>query len=74
MSVPAAYIIVILVWSTTPLGIKWSGVGIGYEYGVALRMLIGMFALMVIARIWKLPGTKLHDAFIWLVAYLCFWQ
>ena len=55
MSVPAAYIIVILVWSTTPLGIQWSGVEIGYEYGVALRMLIGLFALMIIARIWKLP-------------------
>ncbi|MDH5612983.1 MAG: DMT family transporter [Gammaproteobacteria bacterium] len=55
MSVPAAYIIVILVWSTTPLGIQWSGVDIGYEYGVALRMLIGLFALMIIARLWKLP-------------------
>lgn len=55
MSVPAAYIIVILVWSTTPLGIKWSGVEIGYEYGVALRMLIGLFALMIIARFLKLP-------------------
>ncbi|MDH3343501.1 MAG: DMT family transporter [Gammaproteobacteria bacterium] len=55
MSVPAAYIVVILIWSTTPLGIQWSGVDIGYEYGVALRMLIGLFALMIIARLWKLP-------------------
>ena len=54
MSVPAAYIIVILVWSTTPLGIQWSGAGIGYEFGVALRMIIGLFALMIIARIMKL--------------------
>lgn len=55
MSVPAAYIIVILVWSTTPLGIKWSSAEIGYEYGVALRMLIGLFALMIIARLQGLP-------------------
>ena len=54
MSVPAAYIIVILIWSTTPLGIQWSGAGIGYEFGVALRMIIGLFALMIIARIMKL--------------------
>ena len=54
MSVPAAYIIVILIWSTTPLGIQWSGVEVGYEFGVALRMIIGLFALMIIARLWKL--------------------
>jgi len=55
VSVPAAYIIVILVWSTTPLGIQWSGIGIGFEFGVALRMLIGLCALMLIARLQKLP-------------------
>lgn len=55
MSVPAAYIIVILVWSTTPLGIQWSGAGIGFEFGVALRMIIGLFALMFVARYQKLP-------------------
>jgi len=54
VSVPAAYIIVILVWSTTPLGIQWSGVDVGYEFGVAFRMSIGLFALMIIARLWKL--------------------
>lgn len=54
MSVPAAYIVVILIWSTTPLGIQWSGVEVGYEFGVAVRMIIGLFALMIIARLWKL--------------------
>lgn len=54
MSVPIAYITVILIWSTTPLGIQWSTDGIGYEFGVALRMIIGLFALMIIARIQKL--------------------
>jgi drug/metabolite transporter (DMT)-like permease len=55
VSVPAAYIIVILVWSTTPLGIQWSSAGIGYEFGVALRMIIGLFALIIVARFQKLP-------------------
>lgn len=27
MSVPAAYLGVILIWSTTPLAIQWSGEG-----------------------------------------------
>lgn len=54
MSVPVAYMIVILVWSTTPLGIQWSGGGIGYEFGVALRMIIGLFALIIVARFQKL--------------------
>lgn len=41
MSVPAAYLGVILIWSTTPLAIKWSGEEVGFLFGVASRMLIG---------------------------------
>ncbi len=55
MSVPAAYIVVILIWSTTPLGIQWSVVDIGYEFGVALRMIVGLFFLTILARFLKLP-------------------
>ena len=54
MSVPIAYICVILIWSTTPLGISWSGDAVGYEFGVALRMTIGLIALFLITRIMKL--------------------
>ncbi len=42
MSVPAAYIGVILIWTTTPLAIKWSGEGAGYLFGVTGRMVIGV--------------------------------
>ena len=62
MSVPAAYIVVILVWSTTPLGIQWSGVEVGYEFGVAIRMIIGLLALMIIARLWKLAVPRDKNA------------
>ncbi|MGB5395794.1 MAG: DMT family transporter [Gammaproteobacteria bacterium] len=55
MPVPAAFIIVIMIWSTTPLGIQWSGAGVGYEFGVALRMLIGLVALLLITRLWRKP-------------------
>ncbi len=41
MSVPAAYLGIIIIWSTTPLAIKWSGDGAGFLFGVTARMLIG---------------------------------
>ena len=42
MSVPLAYIGVIIIWSTTPLAIKWSGIDSGFLFGVTARMLIGL--------------------------------
>lgn len=42
MSVPLAYIGVIIIWSTTPLAIKWSGGDSGFLFGVTARMLIGL--------------------------------
>lgn len=41
MRVLAAYISVVLLWSTTPLAIKWSGEGPGYLFGATGRMTIG---------------------------------
>jgi len=55
MNVPAAFMIVVFIWSTTPLGIKWSSVGVGYEFGVATRMTIGLIALLIVVRLWRLP-------------------
>ena len=31
MSVPAAFVGVILIWATTPLAIKWSGEGVSFS-------------------------------------------
>ncbi|MGD2120021.1 MAG: DMT family transporter [Chromatiales bacterium] len=42
MSIPAAYIGVILIWTTTPLAIKWSGESAGFLFGVTGRMVIGV--------------------------------
>ncbi len=53
MSVPIAYIAVILIWSTTPLGIQWSGVHGSFAFGLAMRMSIGLFALLVILTLRK---------------------
>ena len=41
MKIALAYISVILIWSTTPLAIKWSGEGPGFIFGAAARMTIG---------------------------------
>ena len=51
MSVPISYLSVILIWSTTPLAIQWSGDEVGYEFGVAARMVIGLIALLVSLRL-----------------------
>jgi hypothetical protein len=42
MSVPAAYLAVIAIWSTTPLGIQWSTLGSSFSFAVMARMLIGL--------------------------------
>ena len=48
MSVIAAYIGIVLIWSTTPLAIKWSGEGAGFLVGVSLRMFISVLVCAVI--------------------------
>jgi drug/metabolite transporter (DMT)-like permease len=54
MSLPAAFVAVILIWSTTPLAIKWSALDIGFSFAVFARMALGtllctllLFALRV---------------------------
>lgn len=45
MRILIAYIAVVLLWSITPLAIKWSGEGPGYLFGVSGRMVSGLLAL-----------------------------
>lgn len=40
MSLPLAYIGIIIIWSTTPLAVKWSAEEAGYIFGVLSRMAI----------------------------------
>jgi len=42
----AAYAAVVLIWSTTPLTIQWSSVGVNFLFGVASRMVIGVTLLL----------------------------
>lgn len=48
MSLPAAFISVILIWSTTPLAIKWSALGVGFSLAVFSRMAIGVILSAVL--------------------------
>jgi drug/metabolite transporter (DMT)-like permease len=42
MSLPIAFVAVVLIWSTTPLAIKWSALGAGFGFAVFARMAIGV--------------------------------
>jgi len=57
MSLPAAFVTVILIWSTTPLAIKWSALGVGFSFAVFARMALGTALcglLLVLFRV-RLP-------------------
>lgn len=68
MSVPAAYLSVILIWSTTPLAIQWSAEGGGFLFGVAARMIAGallcllLMALMRVSLPWHRAAIKVYVA------------
>ncbi len=53
MSVPAAYLAVIVIWSTTPLAIKWSSEGPSFIAGVTSRMIIGTIICLVLVKLFR---------------------
>jgi len=60
MSVRAAYFAVVLIWSTTPLGIVWSSESVNPTLAVLLRMMIAMFFGLLLINYGKihLPWHK----------------
>ncbi len=59
MSIPIAYLSVVLIWSTTPLAIQWSALGAGFAFAVMARMLIGVVLAALILGIWRV-GFPMH--------------
>ena len=59
MSVPAAYLSIIMIWSTTPLAIKWSTQDAGFAFAVVSRMVVGLAVATSIIAIWRI-GLPLH--------------
>lgn len=54
MSVPLSYLTVILIWTTTPLAIKWSSEGPGFIFAVSSRMILGALLAMLLVMIMRL--------------------
>jgi drug/metabolite transporter (DMT)-like permease len=67
MSIPFAYLGVILIWATTPLAIRWSGDGVGFLFGITSRMLIGLVTGLLVA---VLLGIRLPRDRTALLTYL----
>lgn len=55
MSLQAAFWSVILIWSTTPLAIKWSALGIGPSFAVFSRMAIGLLLCVALLKLFRVP-------------------
>jgi drug/metabolite transporter (DMT)-like permease len=83
MSLPAAFVSVILIWSTTPLAIKWSALGVGFSFAVFARMAISVLlcaVLLLVLRI-RLPLHRraLHSyvasgTSMWGTMVLAYWS
>lgn len=55
MPIPAAFLIVVLVWSTTPLAVKWSSsADVSFLEGVAIRMLAAAIIASVLLRVFNI--------------------
>ncbi len=68
MSVIIAYLIVVLIWSTTPLGIVWSSEFVSPTLAVTSRMLIALIIGIPILRLTKTPLPR-HRQALKLYAY-----
>lgn len=55
MRVFLAYLSVVLLWSTTPLAIKWSGEGPGFLFGATARMSVGLVCVLALALLTRQP-------------------
>lgn len=82
MSVPLAFLAVIVVWSTTPLGVKWSSEGIAPVAGAFFRILLAAMVAVLVCRLMKLRIPWHRDALRlyasstlgWFVGLSCVYQ
>ncbi len=54
MSVPLAYLGIVVIWSTTPLAIQWSTQGIAFALAVLARMVIGVVVASLVIALWRI--------------------
>lgn len=66
MSIPLSYLAVVVIWTTTPLAVKWSAEGAGFAFAVSTRMILGcllalgFIALMRIELPWHKRALKVY--------------
>ena len=62
MSVPAAFLTIVLIWSTTPLAVKWSGEGPGFLFGALGRMSLATVLCLALVAALRLAFPWHRDA------------
>lgn len=55
MSLPAAFMGIILIWATTPLAIKWSSEEAGFLFGLTARMVLGALICLALIALLRVP-------------------
>lgn len=68
MRIFIAYISLILLWSTTPLAIQWSSRDIGFLFGAAGRMTIGLGSVSLVLLLLRQPIILSKQAFLTYIA------
>lgn len=53
MSVPVAFVGVILIWTTTPLAVQWSGQDVGFLFGLTARMTLAAILISLVIGSFK---------------------
>jgi drug/metabolite transporter (DMT)-like permease len=55
MPIIFAFLGVVIIWSTTPLAIAWSGDEVGFLFGVTTRMVLGAVLALVLIKVLRIP-------------------
>ncbi len=61
MKIASAYLGVVLIWSTTPLAIKWSNSSLSFVTAVSARVFIGLAICLLILAVMRKPLVKQRD-------------
>lgn len=68
MQIVLAYIGVVLIWSTTPLGITYSVDSLNFIQASALRMWASLFLCFLLLKMWRIPFSTSRAALMGYVA------
>jgi drug/metabolite transporter (DMT)-like permease len=68
MSVPAAYLGIILIWATTPLAITWSNDSSDFLLAVSARMSLGFIVCLLLLLVLRIPLRWHREAVMTYVA------